>query len=55
MRWAGHVAHIRERRGAYRILVLKSEGKKPLGRPKSRWEDNIRLIFRKLDGEHRLL
>jgi len=43
MRWAGHVACIGERRGAYRILVLKPEGKKPPGRPKSRWEDMMNL------------
>jgi len=38
-----------ERRGAYRILVGKPEGKRPLGRPKSRWEYNIRWIFKKRD------
>jgi hypothetical protein len=43
MRWAGHVAHIGERRGAYRILVLKPKGKKPLGRIKSIREDNIKM------------
>jgi len=42
MRWAGLVAHTGERRGAYRILV-KPEEKKPLGRPKRRWEDNIKM------------
>jgi hypothetical protein len=41
MRWAGHVAHMGERRGVYRVLVGKPEGKRPLGRPLSRWEDNI--------------
>jgi hypothetical protein len=41
MRWAGHVGCVGETRGAYRILVGKSEGKKPLGRPRHRWEDNI--------------
>jgi len=39
MRWAGHVAFMGERRGAYRVLVGKTEGKRPLGRPKRRWED----------------
>jgi hypothetical protein len=43
MRWAGHVARMGERRGAYRVLVGKPEGKIPLGRPKRRWEDNIKL------------
>ena len=42
MRWAGHVARMGERRGAYRVLVGKPEGKRPLGRPRCRWEDNIK-------------
>jgi len=41
MRWVGHVACMRERRGAFRVLVGKSEGERPLGRPSCRWEDNI--------------
>jgi len=41
MRWAGHVAHMGERSGAYRILVGRPEGKSPLARPRHRWEDNI--------------
>ena len=43
MRWAGHVAHMGERRGIYRILVGKPKGKIPLGRPRCRWEDNIKM------------
>ena len=43
MRWAGHVARMGERRGVYRVLVGKPEGKSPLGRPKGKWEDNIRM------------
>ena len=43
MRWAGHVARMGEERGAYRVLVGKSEGKRPLGRPRRRWVDNIRM------------
>jgi len=43
MRWAGHVVRIGEVRGVYRGLVGKSEGKRPLGRPKRRWEDNIKM------------
>jgi hypothetical protein len=43
MRWAGHVAPIGEGRGVYRVLVGKPEGKRPLGRPRSRWEDNITM------------
>ena len=43
MRWAGHVARMGERRGVYRVLVGKPEGKRPLGRPRRRWEDNIKV------------
>jgi len=42
MRWAGHVAHMDEERGVYRVLVGKPEGKRPLGRPRLRWVDNIK-------------
>ena len=42
MRWAGHVARMGEERGVYRVLVGKQEGKRPLGRPRRRWVDNIR-------------
>ena len=43
MRWAGHVARMGEERGMYRVLVGKLEGKRPLGRPRRRWVDNIRM------------
>ena len=43
MRWVGHVSCMGEERGAYRVLVGKPEGKRPLGRPRRRWLDNIRL------------
>jgi hypothetical protein len=43
MRWAGHVARMGEGRGVYRVLVGKPEGKRPLGRPRRRWEHNVRL------------
>ena len=43
MTWEGNVASMRDRRGVYRILVWKSEGKKPLGRPRRRREDNIKM------------
>ena len=43
MGWAGHVARMGERRGLYRVLVGKPEGKRPLGRPRHRWEDNIQI------------
>jgi hypothetical protein len=46
MRWAGYVARMGEKRNAYRILVETPEGKKPLGRPRRRWEDNIRMDIR---------
>ena len=42
MRWAGHVARMGDERGVYRVLVEKLEGKKPLGRPRHRWVENIR-------------
>jgi len=42
MRWAGHVAHMGEERGVCRVLVGKPEGRRPLGRPRHRWADNIR-------------
>ena len=41
IRWTEHVARMGERRGVYRVLVGKPEGKRPLGRPRRRWEDNI--------------
>jgi hypothetical protein len=43
MRWAGHVARMGDRRNAYRVLVRKSELRKRLGRPRFRWEDNIKI------------
>ena len=43
MRWAGHVARMGEKRRVYRVLLGKVEGKRPLGRPRRRWVDNIRM------------
>ena len=43
MRWAEHVARMGEDRGMHRVLVGKSEGKRSLGRPRHRWEDNIKM------------
>jgi hypothetical protein len=43
MRWAGHVARMGEKRNVYRSLVRKPEGKRPLGRPRHRWIDNIKM------------
>jgi len=50
MRWAGHIAHLGERRGIYSVLVGKSEGKRPLGRPRLRWEDNIKMDLQDVGG-----
>jgi len=43
MRWAGHVACMVEERGLFRVLVGKPKGRRPLGRPRCRWVDNIRM------------
>jgi len=43
MRWAGNVERMGQGRGVYRVLVGKPEGKRPLGRPRRRWEDNIKM------------
>ena len=51
MRWAGHAARTGEERGVYRVLVGVPEGKRPLGRPRRRWVDNIRMDFSKLLSE----
>jgi hypothetical protein len=48
MRWAGHVARMGEKRNAYRILVGKPEGKRPPGRPRRRWVDNIKIDLREI-------
>jgi hypothetical protein len=48
MRWAGRVAHMGEKRGAYRILVGRPEGRQPLGRPRCRWEDNIKMALQEV-------
>ena len=44
----GHVVHMGERRGVYRVLVGKPEGKRPLGRPRCRWVDNIRMYLQEV-------
>jgi len=48
MRWAEHVARMRGRRGVYRVLVRKPEGKRPLGRTRRRWEDNIKMDLQEM-------
>jgi hypothetical protein len=47
MRWAGHVTRMGENKNTYRILVGKPEGKRPLGRPRRKWVDNIKMDLRK--------
>jgi hypothetical protein len=51
MRWAGHVARMGDERNVYRVLMGKPEGKKPLGRPRRRWEDRIRMDLREIGWE----
>ena len=48
MRWAGDVARMGEGRGVHRVLVGKSEGKRPVGRRRRRWEDNIKMDLREV-------
>jgi hypothetical protein len=48
MRWAGHVARMGEGRGVYRVLVGRPKGKRQLGRPRRRWEDNIKMDLREI-------
>jgi hypothetical protein len=48
MRWEGHVARMGEKINAYRIFVGKPEGKRPLGRPRRRWVDNIKMDLREI-------
>jgi hypothetical protein len=48
MRWAGHAIRLGEGRGVYRVLIGKTEGKRPLGRPRHRWEDSINLDLREI-------
>ena len=50
MRWAGHVSRMGETRGVYRVLVGKPAGKRLLGRPRRRWEDNIKMDLKEADG-----
>jgi hypothetical protein len=50
LRWAGHVARMGEDRGVHRVLVGKPEGKRPLGRPRHRSEDNIKMGLQEVGG-----
>jgi hypothetical protein len=54
MRWARHVARMGEGRGVYRVLVGKTEGKSPLGRPRCRWEDNIKMHLQEVGWRYGL-
>jgi len=51
MRWAGHVARMGEKRGVYRVLVGKPDGKRPLGRPRRRWDDNVKMDLQEVGCE----
>ena len=53
MRWAGHVARMGEDRGVYRVLLGKLEGRRPLGRPRRRWGDNIRMDLQEVGCVYR--
>ena len=50
MRWAGHVTRMGEGRGVHRVLIGKPEGKRQLGRPRRRWEDNIKMNLQEVGG-----
>ena len=50
MKWAGHVARMGEERGVHKVLVGKPEGKRPLGRPRRRWEDNTKMDLQEVGG-----
>jgi hypothetical protein len=54
LRWVEHVAHMGERRGAYRVLVGKPEGRRPLGRSRHRWEDTIKIDLQAVGWGHGL-
>ena len=51
MRWAGHVARMGQGRGVYRVLVGKPEGKRPLGKPRRKWEDSIKMDLQEVGGD----
>jgi hypothetical protein len=48
MRWVGHVAHVGEERKVYKVLVGKPEGRRPIGRPRRRWEDGVRMDLKEI-------
>ena len=53
LRWAGHVARVEQSRNAYRVLVGKPESKRPLGRQRCRWEDNIKMDLKEVGCDPR--
>jgi hypothetical protein len=53
MRWAGHVARMGEERGVHMVLVGKPEGKRPLGRPRRKWDDNSKMDVQEVGGGRR--
>ena len=53
LRWAGHIARMQQFRNAYRVLVGKPESKRPLRRPRRRWEDNIKMDLREVGCDPR--
>ena len=55
LRWTGHVARMEEDRSAFKILTRASVGKRPLGRPRCRWEDNIRMDLKEIGINTRIL
>ena len=50
MRWVGHIARMVEDTGVHRVLVRKPEGKRPLGRPRRKWDDNIKMDLQEIEG-----
>jgi len=52
MRWAGHVAHMGKKRGAYRMLMGRPKGRRPLGRPRLRWWDDIKMDLQEVVWRH---
>ena len=54
MRWAGHVARIGDRRDLCRVSAGRPEGRRPLGRPRRRWENNVKMYVKELFGGHRM-
>jgi hypothetical protein len=54
MRWTVHVARTGARRGAYRVLMGRPEGKRPFGRPRLRWEENIKMDLQEVRRKHGL-